>query len=60
MTCRRDSNIHLFHSEDRTYFETKQTVSHYQVAKECLQGEGCTFAGWITSGVQWENFTITS
>ncbi|KIM67768.1 hypothetical protein SCLCIDRAFT_1069271 [Scleroderma citrinum Foug A] len=58
----RDTLIKLGHTmdEDCTYFETKQAVSHYQVAKECLQGEGCTFAGWITSGVQWENFTITS
>ncbi|KAI6128449.1 adenosine deaminase/editase [Pisolithus croceorrhizus] len=47
-------------SESRTYFEIKQAVSHYQTAKQCLQGETRTFAGWITSGVQWESFTITS
>ncbi|KAL4082022.1 adenosine deaminase/editase [Scleroderma yunnanense] len=46
--------------ENHTYFKTKQAVSHYQAAKKCLQGEGCTFAGWITSGVQWESFTVAS
>ncbi|KAF9246899.1 hypothetical protein BU15DRAFT_84498 [Melanogaster broomeanus] len=46
--------------ETQTYFETKQSISHYQAAKRCLQGKGYTFAGWVTSGVQWENFTATS
>lgn len=47
-------------SASTTYFEIKQAVLHYQVAKQCLQGKRCTFAGWITSGVQWESFAITS
>lgn len=47
-------------SKPHTYFEIKQAVSHYQAAKQCLQGERCIFAGWITSGVQWESFAITS
>ncbi|KIJ70424.1 hypothetical protein HYDPIDRAFT_122224 [Hydnomerulius pinastri MD-312] len=46
--------------ETCTYFEAKQNMSHYQAAKKCLQGEGCVFAGWITSGIQWENFKSTS
>ena len=43
-----------------TYFQVKQGISHYQVAKARLVGEGCIFAGWVTSGVQWENFTTLS
>ncbi|KAF9224326.1 hypothetical protein BS17DRAFT_808084 [Gyrodon lividus] len=42
-----------------TYFEAKQSVSHYQAAKICLQGKGCPFVGWVMSGIQWENFTGT-
>lgn len=40
-----------------TYFEVKQSISHYQAAKARLLGQGCTFVGWVTSGVHWENFT---
>lgn len=40
-----------------TYFEAKQSISHYQGAKIRLLGEGCTFAGWVTSGIYWESFT---
>lgn len=40
-----------------TYFEVKQSVTHYQAAKKRLLGEGCTFVGWVTSGVHWESFT---
>ncbi|KAF8450872.1 adenosine deaminase/editase [Boletus edulis BED1] len=40
-----------------TYFEVKQSVSHYQAAKARLVGKGCAFAGWVTSGVYWESFT---
>lgn len=43
-----------------TYFEVKQCISHYQAAKARLVGEGCTFTGWVTSGVRWENFTAIS
>ncbi|KAH7888064.1 hypothetical protein F5I97DRAFT_1806184 [Phlebopus sp. FC_14] len=50
----------LDRSEAQTYYEIKQSVSHYQEAKKCLQGQGCTFAGWVTSGVQWESFNSTS
>ncbi|KAG1715980.1 hypothetical protein ID866_1204 [Astraeus odoratus] len=46
--------------ETRTYFESKQTVLHYQEAKRCLQGEGCIFSGWLTSGIQWEDFSVMS
>lgn len=65
------SMLHMYHdtlvtlgvdarSDLRTYFEIKQAVSHYQAARRCLQAEGCAFAGWITSGEQWESFAITS
>ena len=40
-----------------TYFEVKQSISHYQAAKARLLGEGCTFVGWVTSGIHWESFT---
>lgn len=40
-----------------TYFEVKQSISHYQAAKARLLGEGCTFVGWVTSGKHWECFT---
>jgi len=42
--------------ETRTYFESKQAISHYQEAKRRLQGEDCIFSGWLTSGIQWESF----
>ncbi|KAH0839614.1 tRNA-specific adenosine deaminase [Lanmaoa asiatica] len=41
-----------------TYFKVKQSISHYQAAKARLIGEGCTFVGWVTSGIHWENFTV--
>ncbi|KAF8558954.1 hypothetical protein OG21DRAFT_1403825 [Imleria badia] len=40
-----------------TYFEVKQRISHYQAAKARLLGEGCTFSGWVTSGILRESFT---
>ena len=43
-----------------TYFKVKQTISHYQAAKAHLLGEGCTFVGWVTSGIHWESFTAVS
>ncbi|KIK99701.1 hypothetical protein PAXRUDRAFT_30345 [Paxillus rubicundulus Ve08.2h10] len=49
-----DQQVH-----SHTYFEAKQSVSHYQAAKICLQGKGCPFAAWVTSGIQWEQFTST-
>ncbi|PCH41342.1 hypothetical protein WOLCODRAFT_131859 [Wolfiporia cocos MD-104 SS10] len=39
-----------------TYHDRKQSVSRYQAAKVVLQGSKGPFAGWITSGVRWENF----
>jgi hypothetical protein len=40
-----------------TYFEVKQSILHYQAAKARLLGGGCTFVGWVTSGIHWECFT---
>ncbi|KAG9317157.1 adenosine deaminase/editase [Chiua virens] len=39
-----------------TYFQVKKSIVHYQAAKKRLLGEGCTFAGWVTSGIRWESF----
>jgi len=46
-----------FPTETCTYFQVKQSVSHYQAAKARLLGQGCAFAGWVTSGAHWESFT---
>ncbi|KAN0097780.1 Adenosine deaminase/editase [Tylopilus felleus] len=54
------SGYPLYPTSTCTYFEVKQSISHYQAAKACLLGEGCTFAGWVTSGVKWERFTAMS
>lgn len=43
-------------SETTTYHQTKASMTQYQMAKNCLLGEGRPFSGWIQSGVQWENF----
>jgi len=51
-------SIHLPHpSKTCTYFEVKQSISHYREAKARLLGEGCVFRGWVKSGIHWESFT---
>ncbi|OCH95972.1 hypothetical protein OBBRIDRAFT_719630, partial [Obba rivulosa] len=39
-----------------TYYAEKQSVAEYQTAKTALLGSGGPFAGWVTSGANWESF----
>jgi len=42
-----------------TYHEIKRGAWDYQNAKCVLQGIGGPFAGWITSGAEWEIFSLS-
>ncbi|KAI0347503.1 adenosine deaminase/editase [Trametopsis cervina] len=41
-----------------TYLEAKQSVIHYQTAKDVLRGDDAPFAGWIKTGSSWEEFDV--
>jgi hypothetical protein len=41
-----------------TYFQTKQLITDYQVAKCTLLGAGGLLSGWIRGGAQWESFNV--
>lgn len=67
----RLSKVSLFHlyrktkntenvPSESTYYETKESMTQYQIAKSCLLGEGRPFSGWIRSGARWENFVSSS
>lgn len=42
-----------------TYYRAKENMTQYQMAKNCLLGQGRPFSGWIRSGARWENFDST-
>ncbi|KAG1902967.1 adenosine deaminase/editase [Suillus fuscotomentosus] len=43
-----------------TYYQAKESMAQYQMAKNCLLGEGQPFSGWIRSGARWESFGTSS
>ncbi|EMD40465.1 hypothetical protein CERSUDRAFT_91192 [Gelatoporia subvermispora B] len=45
-------------SSNSTYYDAKQVVSEYQAVKTVLLGDGGPFAGWVTSGAEWESFDV--
>jgi len=46
-------------SEATTYYQVKESMTQYQIAKNCLLGQNRPFSGWIQSGARWENFDST-
>lgn len=53
---RRTRSIENLPPESKTYHQAKESMTQYQMAKNCLLGEGQPFSGWIRSGARWENF----
>ncbi|KAG2159030.1 adenosine deaminase/editase [Suillus bovinus] len=47
-------------SKTMSYYQAKESMTQYQMAKNCLLGEGRPFSGWIRSGARWENFSSSS
>lgn len=47
-------------SKAMTYYQAKESMTQYQITKNCLLGEGGPFSGWIRSGARWENFSFGS
>jgi len=42
----------------KTYFDCKQSMTEYQMAKRVLMGETGPFSGWMKRGKQWESFRV--